>query len=125
MQKSHSAGVGNISRITVLGAGVMGIGIATLAVGHGVPVTLVDVDEEKLEAAGVRLAHEMRLARMMEAFPDSLSAAEFVMSQSVSDAVGSTAVIEAITEDAELKAKVIAEVSAAVSPGTLLVSNTS
>lgn len=99
--------------------------IATLAAGHGVPVTLVDVEPEKLKVAGVRVVHELRLAQMMDALPDSVPTAEVVTSHSVSDAAGSTAVIEAITEVAELKAKVIAEVSAAVSPGTLLVSNTS
>lgn len=125
MQEYHSSGAENTPRMTVLGAGVMGVGIATLAVGHGVPVTLVDVGQEKLEAARVRVAHELRLARMMGALPDSVPTAELVTSRSVSDAAGSTAVIEAITEDAELKAKVIAEVSAAVSPGTPLVSNTS
>lgn len=125
MQKNMTPDAEKAPHITILGAGVMGAGIATLAVGHGVPVTLVDVDQEKLKAAGARIAHEMRLARMMEAFPDSASTAEFITSRSVSDAAGSIAVIEAITEDAELKAKVIAEVSAVVSPGTPLVSNTS
>ncbi|GAA0704710.1 hypothetical protein GCM10009548_92510 [Streptomyces malaysiensis subsp. malaysiensis] len=36
--------------LVVLGAGVMGASIATLAVGHGVPVTLIDVNDAKLAA---------------------------------------------------------------------------
>jgi methoxymalonate biosynthesis protein len=35
-------------RLAILGGGVMGTGIATLAVGHGIPVVLVDVSEEVL-----------------------------------------------------------------------------
>jgi methoxymalonate biosynthesis protein len=125
VQKNNSGDAESVSRITILGAGVMGVGIATLAAGHGVAVTLVDVDQEKLKAAEARVTHELRLARMLDVLPDSVPTAEFATSRSVSDAAGSIAVIEAITEDAELKAKVIAEVSAAVSPGTPLVSNTS
>ncbi|MFJ2112748.1 MULTISPECIES: 3-hydroxyacyl-CoA dehydrogenase family protein [unclassified Streptomyces] len=125
MQKSNSGDAETAPRITILGAGVMGIGIATLAAGHGVAVTLIDVDQEKLDTAEARVTHELRMARMMDALPESVPDAEFVTSRSVSDAAGSTAVIEAITEDAELKAKVIAEVSAVLSPGTPLISNTS
>lgn len=116
---------GNVPGITVLGAGVMGVGITALAAGHGCAVTLVDMDQRKLDGAEERIAHEVRMAQMLGAFPDSVHVAKVVMSRSVSDAAGSFAVIEAITENAELKAKVIAEASAAVSPGTLLVSNTS
>ena len=116
---------GNVPGITVLGAGVMGVGITALAAGHGCAVTLVDMDQRKLDGAEERIAHEVRMAQMLGAFPDSVHVAKVVMSRSVSDAAGSFAVIEAITENAERKAKVIAEVSAVVSPGTLLVSNTS
>jgi 3-hydroxyacyl-CoA dehydrogenase len=38
-------------RIAVIGAGVMGTGIATLVTGWGLPVTLVDIDEPTLGCA--------------------------------------------------------------------------
>ncbi|MGC5365236.1 3-hydroxyacyl-CoA dehydrogenase family protein [Streptomyces sp. DT24] len=125
MPENMDTDTGRTPRLTVLGAGVMGASIATLAVGHGVPVLLVDTDRDKLAAAGDRIEHELRLARLMGALPDGAPTGELTTSASVTDAAGSDAVIEAITEIAELKAKVLSEVSAAVSPGTVLVSNTS
>ncbi|WP_216587352.1 3-hydroxyacyl-CoA dehydrogenase family protein [Streptomyces brasiliscabiei] len=122
----NNAGVAEKApRLTVLGAGVMGVGITALAVGHGVPVTLIDVDQAKRAEAEARVAHELRLARLMGALPDDLPLGPLVIGESLSEAAGSTAVIEAVTEIAEIKEKVIAEVSAVVSPGTVLVSNTS
>ena len=41
-------------RLGVLGAGVMGTAIATLGIGMGIPVVLVDVDDEKLAKARSR-----------------------------------------------------------------------
>src|SRR5690242_12214255 len=109
MSENNAGGAEQAPRLTVLGAGGMGGGITTLAVGHGVPVTLVDVDQAKRDAADARIAHELRIARLMGALPDDLPTGELVISDSVSDAAGSTAVIEAVTEAAEVKEKVIAE----------------
>ncbi|MDX2553493.1 3-hydroxyacyl-CoA dehydrogenase family protein [Streptomyces stelliscabiei] len=125
MLEKDSDASGEKPRLTVLGAGVMGVGITALAVGHGVPVTLIDVDQAKRAEAEARIAHELRLARLMGALPDDLPPGPLVIGESSSEAAGSTAVIEAVTEIAEIKEKVIAEVSAVVSPGTVLVSNTS
>ena len=50
---------------------------------------------------------------------------ELVASTSPDDAADATTVIEAVSELPETKAKVLAEVSALVRPGTTLISNTS
>jgi methoxymalonate biosynthesis protein len=110
--------------IAVLGAGVMGTGIATLALGSGLPVVLVDVDEDTLARARERVADQCRLARMMGALPGD-SPADLRTTIDLAELGEVTAVIESVTEQAELKAKVLGEVSTVVSPGTLLVSNTS
>lgn len=115
----------NIHRVALFGAGVMGVGIATLAVGSGLPVVLVDVDPAKLASARERVRAELRLAHMMGALPRGGPVGELVTSDSVADAAGATAVIEAITEDAELKVKVQSEISNVVDVGTLRISNTS
>lgn len=112
-------------QLVVLGAGVMGASIATLAAGHGVPVTLIDVDDAKLAAAESRIAGELRLAQLMGALPDDIPEATVTTSGHLADAAGATAVVEAVTEDADTKEKVLSEVSAVVAPGTVLVSNTS
>lgn len=120
MAESH----GNYS-VTILGAGVMGTGITTLAVGHGIPVVLVDVSDEKLDRARQAIGSQLRHAHLMGALPADCRPGELTTSTSLRDAAGAGAVIEAVTEAPELKAKVLAEVSAAVRPGTPIISNTS
>ena len=56
-------------RLGVLGAGVMGTGIAVLATGRGLPVVLVDIDDETLAAARRRVRQHLRLAQLMGALP--------------------------------------------------------
>ncbi|MFD9704548.1 3-hydroxyacyl-CoA dehydrogenase family protein [Lentzea sp. NPDC059081] len=111
--------------IAVLGAGVMGTGIATLAIGHGVDVTLVDVDDDKLTAARAAVKQQLRGAKIMGTMPKSGPAGELVCTTDLGDAATAEAVVEAVTELADLKAKVLAEVSSVVAPGTLLLTNTS
>ncbi|WP_405639108.1 3-hydroxyacyl-CoA dehydrogenase family protein [Streptomyces uncialis] len=111
--------------LTVLGAGVMGVGITVLALGHGLPVHLVDVDRELLDRAGDRIDGELRLAELMGALPPGISPGELVTGTSLKAAAGATAVIEAVTENAATKAAVLFEVSALVRPGTPLITNTS
>lgn len=118
-------GNGGAPRLAVFGAGVMGIGIATLAVGRGVPVVLVDVDQARLSAARERVRNELRLAHMTGALPRSGPIGELRLADSAMAAADATWVIEAITEVAELKAKVHREIAAVAAPGTLRVTNTS
>ena len=117
-------GQGNYS-VTILGAGVMGTGIATLTVGHGIPVVLVDVSDEKLDRARQVIASQLRHSHLMSALPVDCQPGELTTSMSLRDAADASAVIEAVTEAPELKAKVLAEVSAVVRPGTPVISNTS
>ncbi|MFF6901297.1 3-hydroxyacyl-CoA dehydrogenase family protein [Streptomyces hydrogenans] len=112
-------------RLAVIGAGVMGTGITTLALGRGVDVVLVDVSEAVLDKARAAVAGQLRFARMMGKLPREGATGELVTTTRLADVAGATAVVEAVTELAPLKAKVLAEVSAVVAPGTLLISNTS
>jgi methoxymalonate biosynthesis protein len=125
MTESGMTENGGTSRLAVFGAGVMGIGIATLAIGRGVPVTLVDVDQARLGTARKRVRDELRLAHMMGALPRTGPVGELQLAESAVAAAGASWVIEAITEVAELKAKAHREIAAAVEPGTLRVTNTS
>lgn len=111
--------------IAVVGAGVMGTGIATLTVGHGLPVVLVDVDEAVLERARAAVANGLRHARLMGALPDGAAPAALRATVSLDDVAEAGAVIEAVTELAELKAELLTKVSALVRPGTPIISNTS
>ncbi|WP_228083709.1 3-hydroxyacyl-CoA dehydrogenase family protein [Streptomyces profundus] len=111
--------------IAVLGAGVMGVGISTLLAGHGLPVRLVDHDPEKLTLAPERIRRELRMAQLVGALPPGREQGRVTGHSDVSAAGGARLVIEAVTEDADLKSAVLAEVSAGTAPGTPLVSNTS
>ncbi|MFE2728819.1 3-hydroxyacyl-CoA dehydrogenase family protein [Kitasatospora sp. NPDC059327] len=111
--------------LVILGAGVMGTGISTLALGHGVPVTLVDTDPRQLVRAEEDIARGLRLAELMGRLPAGVEAGELRTTDSLPEQAGARAVIEAVTENAGLKAALLKEVSAAVLPGTPLISNTS
>jgi methoxymalonate biosynthesis protein len=112
-------------RLAVLGAGTMGVGIATLATGRGIPVVLVDIDEAKLASAHDLVRQQRRTAQLLGGAPRGAEVGELTTTTALADVAGATAVVESVTELPELKAKLLAEVSALVAPGTLLVSNTS
>ncbi|MFF7342146.1 3-hydroxyacyl-CoA dehydrogenase family protein [Streptomyces sp. NPDC008163] len=112
-------------RLTILGAGVMGANIATTALGHGIPVVLIDVDQDRTDRARAQISQLLRHAQLMSALPEGRPVGELTTALDPAAGADATAVIEAITEDAELKAKVLAEVSALVRPGTPLITNTS
>jgi methoxymalonate biosynthesis protein len=112
-------------RLAILGAGLMGAGIATLAVGNGMPVTLVDLDPDKLATADTRVASQLRMARLMGGLPRGATTGTLRTTGSVGDVAGATVVVEAITELPDQKARALAAVSAVVAPGTALLSNTS
>jgi methoxymalonate biosynthesis protein len=114
-----------MGRIAVLGAGVMGTGIATLAVGRGVPVVLVDVDDATLRTATASIRRQTRLGRLMGSFDAAVADGELTTTTDIGVIAGAAAVIESVTERADLKATVLAAATAAVTPGTVVVSNTS
>ncbi|WP_369213595.1 3-hydroxyacyl-CoA dehydrogenase family protein [Streptomyces flavofungini] len=113
-----------IPRLAVLGAGVMGVSITTLALGQGVPVTLIETDPAKRADAPARIARELRTAQLMGVHPGT-PRAELTTGSSPADCAGAEVVIEAITEDAGLKSAVLTEVSAVTGQDTALVTNTS
>ena len=112
-------------RPAVVGAGVMGSTIATLALGHGLPVVLVDVDQEKVERARGQIAQSLRHAGLLSALPDDRPAGELKITTSIGDIAGATVVIEAVTETFAAKHEALSAISEVVPPGTPLVSNTS
>jgi methoxymalonate biosynthesis protein len=112
-------------RLAIIGGGVMGTNIATLATGYGIPVTLIEVSDDVLTTTRATIGQKLRHAQLMGALPPAQARGELVTSTSLSDIAGATTVIEAVTEVAETKQDVLAEASAVVQPGTTLISNTS
>jgi methoxymalonate biosynthesis protein len=112
-------------RLAIVGGGVMGTNISTLATGYGIPVTLIDVNEAVLATARKTISQKLRHAQLMGALPAGRAPGELVTSTSMEAIEDATTVIEAVTEVAEVKQLVLTEASAIVRPGTTLISNTS
>ncbi|MEV7443103.1 3-hydroxyacyl-CoA dehydrogenase family protein [Streptomyces sp. NPDC091204] len=111
--------------LAVLGAGVMGVGIAALALGHGIPVVLVDVDAAALERAAREVPLRIRQGQLLGKLPRDTTHPRLVTTTSLDEVKDATVVVEAVVELPEVKAKVLGEVSALVAPGTPVVTNTS
>ncbi|MCZ9347299.1 3-hydroxyacyl-CoA dehydrogenase NAD-binding domain-containing protein [Streptomyces sp. TRM76130] len=117
-----------VRRAAVLGAGMMGAGIAYACARAGIDVVLKDVS---LEAALKGKRHcEKLCARAVAKGRTSQERADALLARITPTAetaalAGCDAVIEAVFEDAALKHKVFQEVEHVVAPDALLCSNTS
>lgn len=111
----------HISNVAVIGAGVMGAGIASLLASAGLAVTLLDLDPE---AAAKAVSRQSVLGN----FTDPAAAGRVQTGSSVSD-LGMVAdadwIIEAATERLETKRRIFASINAIRKPGSIISSNTS
>ncbi|MFI1178792.1 3-hydroxyacyl-CoA dehydrogenase NAD-binding domain-containing protein [Streptomyces sp. NPDC020799] len=117
-----------VTKAAVLGAGMMGAGIAYACAKAGIEVVLKDVSQEaadkgKSYSAGL-LAKALAKGRTTEAERDALLA-RITPTADPRDLAGCDAVIEAVFEDPSLKHKVFQEIQHIVAPDALLCSNTS
>ena len=112
-------------RLAVIGAGVMGTNISTLATGHGVDVVLVETDASALAAAKTTIKQKLRHAQLMGVLPADRPQGSLTVTASLEDIADATTVVEAVTEVVEVKEQVLTAASALVRPGTTLISNTS
>ncbi len=115
-------------RVGILGAGMMGAGIAWACASRSVPCVLKDVDLAKAEKGKAYSAQ--LLARRVEKGRSSAADAEKVLaaitpSAAVADLSDCDLVIEAVFENRELKAQVTREAEAVLDPGAVVASNTS
>ncbi|MGM0782098.1 MAG: 3-hydroxyacyl-CoA dehydrogenase NAD-binding domain-containing protein [Actinomycetota bacterium] len=117
-----------ITTAAVLGAGMMGVGIAHALALNGVDVILKDVSleaaERGRERVGALLEGRVAKGRMSREDADAVLA-RVQPTEDYQDLAHVDAVIEAVFEDLELKDSVFAEVEKVVGPDTLLCSNTS
>ncbi|MET8853688.1 3-hydroxyacyl-CoA dehydrogenase NAD-binding domain-containing protein [Amycolatopsis sp. NPDC004625] len=111
----------------VVGAGVMGIGVAQDFAAAGHDVVLVDKDERILEQARAEITRNCRLSRLMGG--PALDADEILAR--ITTAVGLAALdkteilVENVTEDWDIKAAVHAELDEVCGPDTVIIANTS
>jgi 3-hydroxybutyryl-CoA dehydrogenase len=116
-----------MSVVGVVGAGVMGVGVAQNLAQGGHEVVLVDRDEQVLEEARAAIGRNCRMSRMMGG--PELDADEILARITTGAGVPALAkaelVIENVTENWEIKRAVHAELDEACPPGTVIVANTS
>ena len=116
-----------ITRVAVLGAGVMGSQIAALLANAGFAVDLLDLaadgDPAGRARAGLARAAQNRPAAFF--IPETAGAVNPGSLEDLSCLSRAEWVIEAIVEDLELKRTLLSRVAAAVSPTCVLSSNTS
>ncbi len=117
-----------IQEVTVIGAGTMGAGIASAVLSAGFTVHMIDITEDFL-AKGKKSVEKI-LARSVE--KEKMTEAERAKAlQNIHYCTDLTAssssqlVIEAATENAEVKKKIFSQLAAVVSPETILATNTS
>ncbi|MFV9455578.1 3-hydroxyacyl-CoA dehydrogenase NAD-binding domain-containing protein [Rhodococcus sp. NM-2] len=117
-----------VKKAVVLGAGMMGAGIAHVCAKAGIDVVLKDVTPESAERGKNYSAKIVDKAvgrgTMTREIADALLA-KIHPTDKAEDAAGADLVIEAVFEDPALKAKVFKEIEQFVAPDAVLGSNTS
>ncbi|WP_325891295.1 fatty acid oxidation complex subunit alpha FadB [Grimontia sp. NTOU-MAR1] len=115
-------------RGTVLGAGIMGGGIAYQSASKGVPVLMKDISQASLET-GMKEASKLLNKQLERGRLNGLKMAEVLASITPSlhyaGIEQSDVVVEAVVENPKVKAAVLSEVEALLPEGAVLTSNTS
>jgi 3-hydroxybutyryl-CoA dehydrogenase len=109
------------AHVTVIGAGLMGHGIAQVFALAGHDVTIYDSAKASLDSAKARI-----LANLKDLGDDEKAVEHVTTNGDLAKAVGGADyVVEAVLEDLPLKQKIFAEIEPHVGPDTILASNTS
>lgn len=121
--------MGEIRRVTVLGSGVMGHGIAQVAATAGYDVVLRDIKREFLDAAMEKISWSLDKMVSKEKIDSGEASAILDRITPVVDinkAVGDTdLIVEVVPENMDLKRAVYGELDMVSAPGTIFASNTS
>jgi 3-hydroxyacyl-CoA dehydrogenase/enoyl-CoA hydratase/3-hydroxybutyryl-CoA epimerase len=116
------------TKVAVLGAGMMGAGIAYVSARNGIDVVLKDVSVEAAERgkdySRKLLDKAVSRGKLTEAKRDEVLA-RITPTGDPADLAGCDLVVEAVFENAELKRKVFGEIESVLAPDALLGSNTS
>lgn len=116
-----------IEHIFVVGAGTMGNGIAQTAAVSGFQVTLMDVLPEQLERARATIEKSVEKLASKDLISEGGKSAanQIAMTGSLESVPQADYVIEAATENPELKHKIFSDLDELARPEVILASNTS
>jgi len=119
----------NIKNITVLGAGIMGRGIAHVSCFGDFQTILYDISEEMLESAsvGIRKNYDKAVGKnILTAEQAKEAVSKLVFKQDLQEAVSQADfVIEAVPEKIDLKVELYSQLDKMCKPETVFASNTS
>ena len=118
-----------LKRVAVMGAGLMGTGIAQVVATGGYKVTVRDIAADFLDRSKTKIDQKMKelvgKGRLSEEDAKGVRS-RIMFTEDVNHAVADADfIIEAVPEDLELKRKVFSEVDRIAKPSAILASNTS
>jgi len=115
-------------RVAVIGAGQMGNGIAHVFAQNGFDVAMIDVSADALERGKATIAsnldRQIKKGTLQSADKDAILG-RVTTAQRLDGVAGATLVIEAATENRDLKFKIFADLDAAADRAAVLATNTS
>jgi 3-hydroxybutyryl-CoA dehydrogenase len=117
-----------ISRVGVLGCGLMGSGIAQSAAAAGFPTVVRDVEAGLLargEAAILKSLDKLVEKGKLEAAARDAALGRLTFTTDLADVAGSDLIVEAVTEDLALKTQLWHALDASAPAATIFASNTS
>jgi 3-hydroxybutyryl-CoA dehydrogenase len=117
-----------IKRVGIVGAGLMGSGIAQACAQSGYDVVLREVDQELLNRGMARITGAWSMLKgkgKITAEQEAEYTGRITGTLKLKDVAGCDLVIEAIVENLELKRPVFRELDGLLKPAALIVSNTS
>ncbi|MDD3218238.1 MAG: 3-hydroxyacyl-CoA dehydrogenase NAD-binding domain-containing protein [Lachnospiraceae bacterium] len=117
-----------ISKVMVVGAGIMGSGIAQTCIEHGLNTLLVDISKEYAEKGAGNIAHflQRKVEKGKITQEDREAALKLLQtSGSYEDGKDADVVVEAATENMDIKLKIFAQLDDIVNEDAILCTNTS
>lgn len=128
LARQHKKQARPVKQSAVLGAGIMGGGVAYQSASNGVPIVMKDIRQEALDAglqeAGSLLKKQVMRGKLKpEGVGDVLNAIRPALSYGEFDQVD--LVVEAVVENPDIKQTVLSEVESHVSDDTIITTNTS
>jgi 3-hydroxybutyryl-CoA dehydrogenase len=117
-----------IQSVGIIGAGTMGNGIAQVCAASGIPVVLLDISDQALErglkAVRSNLDRLVQKEKISEADRDAALARIHCTTQ-YDELKGLPLVIEAATENPDIKVKILKQLDALLPPEAIIATNTS
>lgn len=117
-----------VTKVGILGAGMMGAGIAYSSACKGIEVVLKDISLENAQrgkAYSQSLLDKKVQKQQLSSEQRDVTLGRILATENASDLAGCDLIIEAVFEDRDLKARVTKEAESQLAPGAIFATNTS